>query len=60
MNQKSRIEYEEIILKLEKILINNKNNLKIHFEMGAFNDEKLLLYLIEHIFPHIHSTGMNE
>ncbi|CAD8058804.1 unnamed protein product [Paramecium primaurelia] len=60
MNQKPKKEYEEIILKLEKILIAQKNNLKIHFEMGAFNDENLLYYLIDHIFPHIHSTGMNE
>lgn len=34
--------------------------MKIHFEMGAFNDENLLLFLIEHIFPHIHSSGLNE
>ncbi|CAK93329.1 unnamed protein product (macronuclear) [Paramecium tetraurelia] len=60
MNQKPKKEYQEIILKLEQILIGQKNKLKIHFEMGAFNDENLLLYLIEHIFPHVHSTGMNE
>ncbi|CAD8067447.1 unnamed protein product [Paramecium sonneborni] len=60
MNQKPKKEYQEIILKLKQILVKSKNQLKIHFEMGAFNDENLLMYLIEHILPHVHSTGMNE
>lgn len=36
------------------------DNVRIHFEMASYSDEKLLQGLVEEIIPYADSLGMNE
>ncbi|KFM82676.1 ADP-dependent glucokinase, partial [Stegodyphus mimosarum] len=51
---------KELLLKVQKLMKSQPNDVRIHFEMASFSDEKLLKALVANVIPFADSLGMNE
>lgn len=51
---------KEQLLKIQNLMRNQSDNVRIHFEMASYSDETLLRGLVEEVIPYTDSLGMNE